>query len=65
MEITEEDFLKPRPERGAAGISVFLRGGRLTVYSNNKDEPVKLLIKREAYEGDWKLIWNALEGYNG
>ncbi len=25
----------------------------------------EVLIKRKAYDGDWNLIWNALEGYNG
>jgi hypothetical protein len=61
MQITDNDFLKPKPQRGSASLSVFLRGGRLTVYSNNKGEPVELLVKRDCYEGDWNRIWEALE----
>ena len=62
MQISENDFLKPKAERGAAGVNVTLHGGIITVTRNDDN---KVLIQRPAYQGDWNLIWNALEGYNG
>jgi hypothetical protein len=49
-------------QRGSATIKVCLRDGTLTVTHGDTGE---VLIKRKAFDGDWKLIWNALEGYNG
>lgn len=49
-------------ERGSATIKVYLRNGMITVLHGDTG---KVLIERKAFDGDWNLIWNALEGYNG
>lgn len=46
-------------ERGSATIQVYLHNGAITVMNG---ETGKVLLERKAYDGDWKLIWDALEG---
>jgi len=49
-------------ERGSATIKVTLIAGRIKVVHGQTGE---VLIDRKAFDGDWNLIWNSLEGYNG
>jgi hypothetical protein len=47
---------------GTASIKVYLKAGHITVLHGDTG---KVLLERKAFDGDWSLIWNALEGYNG
>ena len=46
-------------QRGAATITVKLINSVITVRHGDTNE---ILLKRTAYDGDWKWIWEALEG---
>lgn len=45
-------------ERGAAQICVTLEDSVITVRHTSEDGPT--LFEREAVEGDWDKIWNAI-----
>lgn len=46
-------------QRGAATITVKLINSVITVRHGDTNE---ILLQRTAYDGDWKWIWEALEG---
>ena len=49
------------PERGAASLFIELRDGRIIVtHGTDKVE----LLNREAFTGDWDLLWKILRGEN-